>query len=1182
MLAPDLDLEADLGIDTVKQAEIFGKVRETFNIARQDNLKLRDYPTLKHVIGFVKAHRPDLEVERGPTTPTATLVADAAATPSVSAPSDPTSEKVLAVVSEKTGYPRDMLDLDLDLEADLGIDTVKQAEVFATVRDTFNIPRQENLKLRDYPTLKHVIGFVRVHRPDLATPVPTAPAAATAPPIGQSALAASVPPITAPLGMSPDPTVEKVLAVLSEKTGYPRDMLDLDLDLEADLGIDTVKQAEVFATVRDTFNIPRQENLKLRDYPTLKHVIGFVRAHRPDLAAPVPPAPTPVVVSASPPLPAAPAPATALAAGHDEITRKVLAVVSEKTGYPADMLELDLDLEADLGIDTVKQAEVFATVRETFNIPRQENLRLRDYPTLKHVAGFVRTNLGLTAATDVPDVTTEPAAIPADTSRTTLPGDLIRIPVPVLRPTLEMCKPTSARLEPHAKVLVIPDRGGVATALTELLQKRHVEVTTLDDGTAPEEVLSKTAEWTKSGNAMGVYFLAGVDRSSNLPDLSPEAFREIDQHQIKRLCSVTRAFYDALDQKGTYLITATRMGGLHGYEPAGPSSAVGGALTGFTKAIQRERTLAVVKAVDFEASASPGEVARALLTETERDPDVVEVGYRSGERFTIAAVEQDRAIIQSGRAMSLDASRVFVVTGGAGAITSAIVLDLARASQATFHLLDLLPAPDDATRREVARLTADREGLKRDIFERIKTEHGRATPAQVEKRLFELERTTVLIDTIRDVEAAGGKVQYHSVDATSAEGVADAIAAVVATTPRIDVLLHTAGLERSRTFDTKPQDEFDRVYSVKAFGLHNLLRATRDVPVGALVCFSSVAGRFGNAGQTDYSAANDFMCKASAAFRACRPGSLGVTFDWSAWGGIGMATRGSVPEMMRRAGIEMLDPREAIPLVRQALLSGLSTEVVVGRRLGVLLEPLDANGGLDERAALRIPEGRRQGLPMQSVKLNKHTGIEVAIALDPKKEAYLYNHRIDGTAVLPGVMGIEAFAETATLLAPGYAVSAIEQVRFLAPMKYYRNEARTALVRALPIRDGDGALRVRCSLRSSQAIANGTTKDTLHFTADVVLAKSQESAAPTNGSISIRGGADLSPTTIGKDRIYQVYFHGPAYQVLSSVYLRADGSIVGTMANELPADRSNVDGVWLFAPRLIELCFQTAGVYELA
>ena len=78
---------------------------------------------------------------------------------------------------------------------------------------------------------------------------------------------------------------EKVLALVAEKTGYPVDMLDLDLDLEADLGVDTVKQAEMFAAIREIYNIPRDENRKLRDYPTLAHVIRFVYEKRPDLAA---------------------------------------------------------------------------------------------------------------------------------------------------------------------------------------------------------------------------------------------------------------------------------------------------------------------------------------------------------------------------------------------------------------------------------------------------------------------------------------------------------------------------------------------------------------------------------------------------------------------------------------------------------------------------------------------------------------------------------------------------------------------------------------------------------------------------------------------------------------------------------------------------------------------------------
>ena len=88
---------------------------------------------------------------------------------SASAPVEPAADtsirdKVLEIVAEKTGYPKDMLDLDLDLEADLGIDTVKQAEMFASVRAAFDIPRDQNMKLRDFPTLAHVIRFAEDRR----------------------------------------------------------------------------------------------------------------------------------------------------------------------------------------------------------------------------------------------------------------------------------------------------------------------------------------------------------------------------------------------------------------------------------------------------------------------------------------------------------------------------------------------------------------------------------------------------------------------------------------------------------------------------------------------------------------------------------------------------------------------------------------------------------------------------------------------------------------------------------------------------------------------------------------------------------------------------------------------------------------------------------------------------------
>ena len=209
--------------------------------------------------------RPDLAaVTPQPAAPKEEPVLDR--TPSV----DPVKERILALVVEKTGYPKDMLDLDLDLEADLGVDTVKQAEMFAAIREIYGIPRDDNRKLRDYPTLAHVVRFVHDKRPDLAVGAAVPQTVVDEPVIS-----------AVPVGPAADSSIrDKVLAIVAEKTGYPKDMLDLDLDLEADLGIDTVKQAEMFASVRAAFDIPRDRDLKLRDFPTLAHVIKFAEDRR--------------------------------------------------------------------------------------------------------------------------------------------------------------------------------------------------------------------------------------------------------------------------------------------------------------------------------------------------------------------------------------------------------------------------------------------------------------------------------------------------------------------------------------------------------------------------------------------------------------------------------------------------------------------------------------------------------------------------------------------------------------------------------------------------------------------------------------------------------------------------------------------------------------------------------------
>ncbi|MGA2946990.1 MAG: SDR family oxidoreductase [Candidatus Sulfotelmatobacter sp.] len=1119
------------------------------------------------------------------------------APPKPAATRDSVKEKVLALVAEKTGYPVDMLDLDLDLEADLGVDTVKQAEVFATIREAYNVPREENRKLRDYPTLAHVIRFVYDKRPDLAVPI----SAAAKEEIGPATTPTAAPEKPAQAAtsvqiVSSDSVKYRILALVVEKTGYPVDMLDLDLDLEADLGVDTVKQAEMFAAIRAAYNIPRDENRKLRDYPTLAHVIRFVYEKRPELAS------TGSAASVAPPSPApreTPArfPVAVQEATNDSIKEKVLEIVADKTGYPKDMLDLDLDLEADLGVDTVKQAEMFAAVRAAYNIPRDEHLKLRDFPTLAHVIKFAHDRqpglAGAPAAT--PSVRSEPTqkkpVLSASSgSKVVTPARPIpasfdavnriprRVPVPTLRPSLEFCKPTGVTLGSGRRVVIMPDKSAVGDALAQRLETMGVEVLRINHTFDADTLQNRLKDWLASGPVHGVYWLSALDDEGNLSDVDLAGWHEALRVRLKSLYATMRVLYEQVAAPGTFLISATRLGGQHGYDQAGATAPLGGAVVGFTKTYKRERIDALVKAVDFEEEQKPSEVAAILIEETLRDPGAIELGYKEGLRWTVGLQEQPAADGQPG--LTLDSNTVFVVTGAAGSIVSAITADLATASGGTFYLLDLVREPDPEN-PDLKRFVTDKEGLKRDLFARIQARGERATPALVEKELAALERAQAAHSAIEAVRAAGGKAHYFSVNLTDADAVAKVIQQVREHSGRIDVLLHAAGTERSHFLQDKDQREFDLVFNVKSDGWFNLLHALGEMPLGATVAFSSIAGRFGNAGQTDYSSANDLLCKITSSFRTTRPATRGIVIDWTAWGGIGMATRGSIPKMMELAGIDMLPPEAGIPLIRRELTTGATKgEIVIGQGLGILQNEWDSTGGLDTSAAETLLRSSEQGLSKLGPMIGKvasiglQNGLTVETSFDPAIQPFLHDHQIDGTPVLPGVMGIEAFAEAALCLLPGWHVAAIEDVNFLAPFKFYRNEPRAVTVETT-IHPQVDTLLADCRLTGRRSFPNQSEPQvTTHFTARVRLAK-QAPKAETVPVPGLTAGHVMKATDI-----YRLYFHGPAYQVVERAWW--DGHrMVGLMARSLPANHLPSEPPTLMAPRLIELCFQTAGLWEM-
>src|SRR5664280_836740 len=276
-----------------------------------------------------------------------------------------------------------------------------------------------------------------------------------------------------------------------------------------------------------------------------------------------------------------------------------------------------------------------------------------------------------------------------------------RVPVSVLRPPLGLTKSTGVSLSNGARVVVAADKGGVADALIKRLRKLDVQVLSLDVTADNDAIDEQLGAWLADGPVTGVYWLPGLDEAGPVEAMDLPTWREALRRRVKALYTTMRKLYDG----NPFLVSATRLGGSHGYD----------------------------------------------------------------QRWTVSFEERPAADGNPG--MELGPETVFVVTGAAGSIVSAIIADLANAADGgVFHLLDLTPEPDPEN-DDLRMFTRDHDGLKARIIERRKAAGERVTPVMVERELAGIERGAAALAAIESVQSAGGTARYHSVDLTNADAV---------------------------------------------------------------------------------------------------------------------------------------------------------------------------------------------------------------------------------------------------------------------------------------------------------------------------------------------------------------------------------------------------------------------------
>lgn len=187
---------------------------------------------------------------------------------SVASPALDAAAIVRAIVSEKTGYPPDMLDADMDLEGELGVDSIKQVEILSSLRDRLpHLPEIEPERLVELRTIAAIAAMI-----DAATPGAAPVAQAAAAPAAKAEVKPAAAPTASALLVSPD----VIRALIAEKTGYPPDMLEDDMDLEGELGVDSIKQVEILSSLRDKYpSLPEVDPEHLAELRTIRKIADF-------------------------------------------------------------------------------------------------------------------------------------------------------------------------------------------------------------------------------------------------------------------------------------------------------------------------------------------------------------------------------------------------------------------------------------------------------------------------------------------------------------------------------------------------------------------------------------------------------------------------------------------------------------------------------------------------------------------------------------------------------------------------------------------------------------------------------------------------------------------------------------------------------------------------------------------
>ena len=957
--------------------------------------------------------------------------------------------------------------------------------------------------------MDHQMGISSAPALSAATVV-TPPQSIAAPAPVPPAVTAAVAPTTTAQSTPGADVATSLLEVVAEKTGYPQEMLELDMSLDADLGIDSIKRVEILSAIQEKLpNLPALQPDQLGSLQTLRQIVEAMGSSVASAA---------VATSAAP----------AAMAGTADVATSLLEVVAEKTGYPQEMLELDMSLDADLGIDSIKRVEILSAIQEKLpNLPALQPDQLGSLQTLRQIVEAMDGTVISEGATDVEPVAVTKKKITSDPQ---LHRQILKI-VPISTPRAELS------LSAQAPIWVVDDCSSTSQLVVTELKKRNyaAELISPTHKTVPEQL-----------SALVVI----------APQIGTDSRFLSDSFLLVQRCSSALRHNSA--NKPSCLMTVSRLDGMAGFDrQALINDPLSGGLAGISKTASHEWPEVQCKAVDLGNDLDESAQATAIINEL-FTVGPLEVTVNAQGCHTLEL--QQANLAPSLPRLTLTSNDVVVVSGGARGVTAEVALALAEVGNPTLLLLGRSPEPESEDSWLAS--AKDEAAIKKALMQHAP--HP-LKPRELNRACVQVVNNRELTSNINRLQQTGSQVLYRSVDIRDEQAVNIAIAQA-RKLGTIRGIIHGAGVLADRKIEDKSVEQFDLVYSTKIGGLQALLQATHEDNLDFIGLFSSSTGRFGRTGQLDYAVANEVLNKTAQALARQRSDCRIISFNWGPWDG-GMVTP-ALKRLFASEGISVIDLHAGAQYLLQELANPDDNVEVV------ILGGSSDDGSDAEKASVTSAE-TEQPTAKQTLAHALLPNSVLHLSISSKTIPVLRHHVINGKAVVPMALQIEWLAQGAMHNNPGLIFSGFDNLRIRSGII-----VPTKSVMEVDLRYGETIVEQNSFIVPMQ-ICSGTDS-TIHASADIILTTKLTDQRPNIEPLFIDGG-ELS----SQAEIYSSghLFHGPQLQGLSQIVGNNNEGIIAISQYAPQPDQwmeKPLRNSWIADPQVLDSSFQMMILWSFA